>query len=155
MSKLLELVLPPACLVLAFATAFLVFVAPPFVLTAAKVNSPEGSIASIEAASYLTQVPSREMLIDFDERPLFTPARTPAREELGERPITPIGFSVVGIFVSNDDAVTVIRQKNKEQVRLRIGESIEGWTVVSVQAKSVVFENRGLTREIELTKPGE
>lgn len=155
MNKLLELFLPPACLVSAFAIAFLVFAAPPFVLTIENADTPAASVRKIDASRALKPVLPRQMLVDFDKRPLFASDRQPPPQQVTDKPITPIGFSVVGIFVSRDDAIIVVRQQSNVQVRLRVGDKIDGWTVQSIQPKAVVFENRGQTREIDLTKPGE
>lgn len=155
MNKLLELFLPPACLVSAFAIAFLVFAAPPFVLTIDNADAPAASVRKIDVSRALKPVLPRQMLVDFDERPLFASDRQPPPRQVTGRPVTPLNISVVGIFVSKDDAITVIRQQSNVQVRLRVGDNIDGWTVKSIQPRSVVFESRGQTREIDLTKPGE
>ena len=91
---------------------------------------------------------------DFVLRPVFSPDRKPRRPDLlSENDATLIaaeadadvvesidGINLLGIFGSGEVAGAIIRLDNGERKRLVVGESIKGWTLVSIESRRVLLQ---------------
>lgn len=100
---------------------------------------------------------------DFVDRPLFERDRRPADVALAEVELAPAaeipetteleGYTLSGIVSSGDISAAMLIGKDKERFRLRVGESVEGWTLQSVDLRSALLTSglNGTGKEIRLT----
>jgi len=89
--------------------------------------------------------------IEISERPLFWQTRRPLAEEIAEEPEPEAPpkanrnidqFQLLGLFTASDAASAIVQYK-KEKHRLRVGDSLEGWTLVGVEGNSALFTGEG------------
>ncbi len=123
-------------------------------------------IATIEASADALQVdddiqmakPPAAALAAIVERPLFSPTRRPPQPPPVQvaapapaptpAPPTPIGFSLVGVALSDGKRVALVRRQEDGRV-LSVPEGTEvlGWTVQRIESDSASFR-RGASEEI-------
>lgn len=140
-------------------------------LAAAWLN-PDGSLRNVHwsqpepvTVDYLTSVPllparaSTDMgrVISMTDRPLFSPTRRPpppppptvAPEDV---PVDNLSTArILGVYEGSGVGGIVVNVAGKNR-RIRLHESVDGWTLKSIQGKAVVFERSGQTRTLQLTR---
>ncbi|MFN3400651.1 MAG: hypothetical protein ACK4Z4_09970, partial [Ferrovibrio sp.] len=91
------------------------------------------------------------------ERPLFNPNRkraqvAPAAAQQQTAPVRPFRAPILlGIAGAGERRVALIKlPEDKEARRIRIGDSIEGWTVGEIGKDAVTFRNEAAEHEIRL-----
>jgi hypothetical protein len=86
------------------------------------------------------------------ERPLFTPSRHPATTQTSSRPASESSAIVLtGIVIAGDDKVALVADTNAGSLaRYREGQTIGGWTLVTIQQDHIVIERGATRREIKL-----
>jgi len=133
------------------------FIASPttFVLKLDDVVVPDRERLAPLPTSTLTTGRPRALLIEYDQRPLFSQNRMPPLIAEDGAVLIPLTFEVVGITVSARDAVAVLRRRNNEQLRVGAGDEVDGWSVSSIHSKGVIFERAGEVRDIPLVRLGE
>ena len=109
--------------------------------------------------------PSYESFHEVVERPLFSPTRrppakvTPAQSKPKPTPkpkpqtarIERGLFSVLGIVISDDERVSLVRlKKSGETVRMAVGDVVEGWRVESIDRDCVTFRAGEVRDRVEL-----
>ncbi len=131
----------------------------------ASLRNVHWSIPSPVSVDYLSSVPllparaGVEMgrVLPMTERPLFSATRRPpppppptvAPEEV---PVDNLATAkLLGVYEGSGIAGAVLQIAGKNR-RVRTRESVEGWTLQSVQGKAVVFERSGQTRTLQLTR---
>lgn len=90
-------------------------------------------------------------------RPLFSPTRRPPeprtveapREVAAPAPIRPVvqtgQFRLIGVVIEEGDQVALLRdQKSRSLVKAKTGEVISGWTVRTIEARSVSLIQDGV-----------
>lgn len=132
------------------------FIASPktFVLNMNEVTVPMRDTVIPSPKMILSLGRSRAMLVEFDQRPLFSQNRQPAATTEEGEVLLPLTFDVVGITMSSKDAGAVLRRRNNEQTRVGVGDVIDGWRVSSIHNKGVIFERAGDVRDIPIMRPG-
>ena len=92
--------------------------------------------------------PAAEAYSEISERPLFSPTRRPTPRQSTPEAIGAVSsFVFAGSIISRDDRVALVhRGQSGKLVRLREGDLLEGWRVVSIEADRVVIEH-GSDRE--------
>ena len=91
------------------------------------------------------------------DRPLFSPTRRPpppppptvAPEEVAVDSLS--SAKILGVYEGTDASGVVISIAGKNR-RVRLNEGVDGWTLKSVQGKTVVFERSGQRRSLQLTR---
>jgi hypothetical protein len=83
--------------------------------------------------------------------PIFAPDRKP------DESAVPVaggmsGFDVLGIATAGDTATAVIKPPTGMIVRMRPGDQVLGWTLVSVELHQLTFERNKERRVLMLTK---
>lgn len=133
-----------------------VFVADRFWLSAPSASAPvavreDRPIAMRDAEPYLPTLTEDQPIL---ARPLFSPDRRPERTQTPRlirtpqatpiaepAPTTPPEFSVVGLAVDGQgSASALIRPRGGALVRVYLGERVEGWRVVEIDAEGLVLE---------------
>ncbi|MCZ8094067.1 MAG: hypothetical protein O9331_11335 [Acidovorax sp.] len=140
-------------------------------LAAAWLN-PDGSLRNVHwsqpepvTVDYLASMPllparaSTDMgrVISMTDRPLFSPTRRPpppppptvAPEDV---PVDNLSTAkILGVYEGSGLGGIVVSIAGKNR-HFRLNESVDGWTLKSIQGKAVVFERGGQTRTLQLTK---
>ncbi len=115
----------------------------------------------------LWAIPLRQLSATRD-RPLFSPSRRPPPAAVVNAPIVaPVRaapksaeperpqLALVGTVIGEKDGLGVfVDQATKLAVRLRVGESHQGWTLRSVQPREAILEKERLSAVIALPAPG-
>jgi general secretion pathway protein N len=111
-----------------------------------------------------------EDLGDTRDRPIFTPSRRPPPPPVVEKPYTPppppprvekpppepLTLSLLGTIVGNSDGVALFQEKSSQEVvRLRTGESHQGWVLRSVHGREAMLEKGGRQETVTLPIPGD
>jgi hypothetical protein len=110
--------------------------------------------APVSVQAVLTDSRPELSSFDFSARPVFALKRLPAvppviadvpeagaDEVAAEEAVGNIeGVTLVGIFGSGEVAGVIIRLDKGERQRLLMGESVEGWTLVSLGARRAMLE---------------
>lgn len=111
--------------------------------------------ASIPALPAVANADTSRFIAMLD-RPLFSPTRRPPppppppqAEKAPEDNLSTAQLS--GIFLGANDGGIIVQIAGKHR-RLRLREQIEGWTLSSVQDRSVVFSKDGQTRALQLPR---
>ena len=104
------------------------------------------------------------------DRPIFTPSRRPPPPVVAEKPYTPppaprvetkpppepLALSLVGTIAGDSDGVALFVEKGSQAVvRLRTGESHQGWVLRSVQGRQAMLEKGGRKETVTLPLPGD
>ncbi len=88
------------------------------------------------------------------DRPLFSPSRRPPAIEALESPPpnSDVTFTLKGILIDGDVRIALFRaQRNKKILRLREGDTIEGWTLVRIERNSVSLARGAIEKILEPT----
>ena len=89
------------------------------------------------------------------ERPLFSPTRRPpppppqATEKPPEDNISTA--QLAGVFYGNGEGGIIVQMAGKPR-RVRLNETVEGWTLTTVQDRSVTFTKGGQTHVLQLPR---
>jgi general secretion pathway protein N len=102
------------------------------------------------------------------ERPLFSPARRPATQAapaaIANVPAPPpppaepeqLGLRLLGTIVGRDDGIAIcLNLTTGEVVRVRTGESFEGWKMRAVRGREATFEKASRQEVLALPAPDE
>jgi hypothetical protein len=109
-------------------------------------------------------------LSDTRERPIFTPSRRPPPPPVVEKPYVPppppsvvtkpppepLMLSLLGTIASDSAGVALFMEKStQEGVRLRTGESHQGWVLRSVHGREAMLEKGDRKETVTLPSPGD
>lgn len=87
------------------------------------------------------------------DRPLFVKTRRPPTEEVVVAPPPTLSLSLVGVILSSDLNIAIMRRQNGEETRVREGETIDGWRLVTLTVDHAVFESGGRRAELDVAQP--
>jgi hypothetical protein len=114
-------------------------------------------------------IPIKE-LSETRDRPIFTPSRRPPPPPVVEKPYVPpppprvetkpppepLALSLLGTIAGDSDGVALFMEKgSQEVVRLRTGESHQGWVLRSVQGRQAMLEKGDRKETVTLPAPGD
>jgi general secretion pathway protein N len=116
----------------------------------------------------LWTIPLKE-LSNTRERPIFSISRRPPPPPVVETPYVPppsrpppppppepLMLSLLGTIVGDSGGVALLMEKNsQEPVRLRIGESHQGWVLRSMHGREAMLEKDGRQETVTLPVPGD
>jgi hypothetical protein len=108
-------------------------------------------------------------LSDTRDRPIFSPSRRPPPPAVVERPYVPppprvetkpppepLTLSLLGTIAGDKDGVGLFMEKgSQEVVRLRTGESHNGWVLRSVHGREAMLEKGERKETVTLPSPGD
>jgi hypothetical protein len=82
--------------------------------------------------------------------PIFAPDRAPPPTE-AEEAGNLSGVEVLGVAIAGKDrAAALLRDSDGSYVRLKSGEEIEGWKLVSIAPEELVFDRNGEKRSLNV-----
>lgn len=110
-----------------------------------------------------------EDLSETRDRPIFSASRRRAPPPLVEKPYIPppppvamkpppepLMLSLLGTIVGDSQSVALFMEKNSQEVvRLRTGESHQGWVLRSVQGRDAMLEKGDRRETVTLPAPGD
>jgi len=82
--------------------------------------------------------------------PIFAPDRAPPPVEDDEAGNL-AGVEVLGTAIAGKVSAALIRDADGEFTRLKIGEDIDGWKLVSINPKELVFDRHGERKSLVVT----
>jgi hypothetical protein len=82
--------------------------------------------------------------------PIFAPDRAPPPAEADEAGNLS-GVEVLGTAIAGKVSAALVRDAGGEFDRLKVGEAIDGWKLVSISATELVFDRNGERRTLEIT----
>jgi general secretion pathway protein N len=114
----------------------------------------------------LWSVPLSALTVTQD-RPIFSASRRPPPRAVAAAPVeeanvpappppveAPPPLSLVGAVVGEGDAIAILVNRNDQKVvRLRQGESLGGWSVISVQPREVTLKQGDRSEVLALQRP--
>ncbi|WP_244511182.1 hypothetical protein [Magnetospirillum fulvum] len=86
------------------------------------------------------------------DRPLFSPDRRPTPTVAAATALE--GFVVTGIAVSEQAASAVVRPPAGKTIRLRPGQTLDGWTVRRIAPQRVTLDRAGESLDLTLDPKG-
>ncbi|MGY8706261.1 hypothetical protein RAD16_11035 [Bradyrhizobium sp. 18BD] len=103
------------------------------------------------------------------ERPIFSATRRPPPRAVAAAPVEeapappppkpiegPPPLTLVGAVVGEGDAIAIlVNRSNQKIVRLRQGESLDGWSLDQVQPREVTFKQGDRSEVLGLQRPAE
>ena len=117
--------------------------------------------AIVVAPEYQAESVDAQGSLEIRARPLFWRSRRPedpmAAELLAQAQqrtveLKPLKFKVAGVFGAGSDDAGFIAVTKDEVRRIRLGESIEGWTVERIEATTVELAGGGETRVVSMER---
>lgn len=100
------------------------------------------------------------------ERPIFSAMRRPPPSAVAAAPIkevhapppkpvdAPLPLMLVGAVVGEGDAIAIlVNRTDQKVVRLRQGESLGGWSLISVEPREVTFKQGDRSEVLALQRP--
>jgi hypothetical protein len=84
--------------------------------------------------------PSEDNFAVINDRPLFDPARQPVAEPqiAGTQSVTPPDLTLVGVAIGGGASIALLK-KAEVSLSVRLGDTVDGWKLVHVEAGFVVF----------------
>lgn len=116
-------------------------------------------------SNYLQMLPALPTLASLDasrflvllERPLFALDRRPPPPPsqvavVTEAPVDNFSTATVSGLVSGDGTGTIIIHIAGKDRRVKLNESVEGWTLKKIEGRSATFSSNGQTRSLQLPR---
>lgn len=82
--------------------------------------------------------------------PIFAPDRAPPPAEADESGNLS-GVEVLGTAIAGRISAALVRDSEGEFSRLKVGEELDGWKLVSIEPKELVFDRNGERRAVAIT----
>ncbi len=120
---------------------------------------PSGGDSALPAQELLAPEPIAEDYASIAERPLFLPERRPPpdepeaeAEQSQPNHLTELdGMDLNAVVIAPSGVSAWVRSpRQKELVRVRLGDDLEGWTVKDIHPDALVLERQGETDQIVL-----
>lgn len=117
-------------------------------------TSPEVSLPEVQ-----TPLPSLDahVHVAFAERPLFSPTRKPPALSDTEDAVAPKNepqlpaFLLTGVIYSKGIQIALIQPATAtDSQRVKIGDTVDGWTLARLSAHGALFRQAGLEQEVHL-----
>ena len=95
--------------------------------------------------------PAAQTYGEITERPLFSPTRRPTPRHTAPDAIGAVSsFVFAGSVISRNERVALVQHGHPGKlVRLREGDLLEGWTVVSIEADRIIIEHGSEREELK------
>lgn len=145
---------------LAVLAACLGFLPSPFGLVGALSRPPAPEVRDVGPVS-LREMPALAAYEPLMQRPLFNPGRTP---DPVRAPSVPVGapvasalgdlsqYRVVGIAGDSQTRIALVRKGEGEVRTLRLGDSLDGWTVRAIDGRGVSISGGGRTEVLAIPR---
>ncbi|MEI9932270.1 MAG: hypothetical protein WDM89_17430 [Rhizomicrobium sp.] len=82
--------------------------------------------------------------------PIFAPDRAPPAAEADDTGNLS-GVEVLGTAIAGKVSAALVRDADGEFSRLKIGEDLDGWKLVSIEPKELVFDRNGERRSVQIS----
>jgi len=82
--------------------------------------------------------------------PIFAPDRAPPAAE-ADNSGNLSGVEVVGTAIAGKTSTALVRDADGDFSRLKIGEEMDGWKLVSIEPKQLVFDRNGERRSVQIS----
>lgn len=82
--------------------------------------------------------------------PIFAPDRAPPPAEADDSGNLS-GVEVLGTAIAGKVSAALVRDSDGEFSRLKVGEEFDGWKLMSIEAKQLVFDRNGERRSVAIT----
>jgi hypothetical protein len=82
--------------------------------------------------------------------PIFAPDRAPPAAEADDSGNLS-GVEVLGTAIAGKVSAALVRDSDGEFLRLKIGEAIDGWKLVSIEPKELTFDRNGERRSVTIS----
>jgi len=105
------------------------------------------------AAAAPTVEPVRAALNTYNAimaHPIFAPDRAPPPVEADDAGNL-AGVEILGTAIAGKVSAALVRDSDGEFTRLKIGEDIDGWKLVSINPKELVFDRNGERKTLAVT----
>lgn len=112
---------------------------------AVEVGSPANDgVLSLPPATRFEIAPLEDF-IEVAERPLFSPSRRPPLGEVATAtPRQALDLTLIGVVLSSEERLAIVTPGGQgKAVRLGVGDSIQGWTLVELESERATFERDG------------
>ncbi len=78
--------------------------------------------------------------------PIFAADRTPPEAEVDAGNLN--GVEVLGTAIAGKDSAALVRDSDGTFTRVKVGEEVEGWKLVSIEKQQLVFDRNGERRTL-------
>lgn len=122
----------------------------------ARIDAPQTMRNEAVTSPARFAMPPLTAYAEIAERPLFTPSRRPpdADEDASVEQAQTAGpglFILTGVILSGTEKIAFLASRSSDEVkRLREGDDMDGWTLVSVEPDKVVLRSTGREQEVLL-----
>lgn len=120
-------------------------------------QSPTSAEIASEVSESSTALKGVEGYSQMVERPLFTENRRPAEDEdsaaASQAEQTPLDFKLMGVMLTPQIKAALFLDARNKYKRVRLNNSMNGWTLVDIATDRVSLEQAGERRELLLLKP--
>lgn len=108
-------------------------------------QAPPGAIPAVEPVRVAVTAYNAIMA-----HPIFAPDRAPPPTEADEAGNLG-GVEVLGTAIAGKVSAALVRDTDGEFTRLKIGEEIDGWKLVSINPTELVFDRNGERKSLAVT----
>lgn len=102
-----------------------------------------------QQAALETARPIPQMYRAIMAHPIFAPDRAPPPAESDDASNLS-GVEVLGTAIAGNTAAALVRDSEGTFTRVKVGEEIEGWKLVSIESKLLTFDRNGERRTLNL-----
>ena len=105
--------------------------------------------AASQQSAVETARPIPQMYRAIMAHPIFAPDRAPPPAEADDASNLS-GVEVLGTAIAGTSAAALVRDSEGTFTRVKVGEEIEGWKLVSIEKQLLVFDRNGERRTLNL-----
>jgi len=134
----------------AIAAALLILAAvAQFALPSSAAVPPRHRATASQGSALETTRPIPQMYRAIMAHPIFAPDRAPPPAESDDASNLS-GVEVLGTAIAGKSAAALVRDSEGTFSRVKVGEEIEGWKLVSIESKLLIFDRNGERRTLNL-----
>jgi general secretion pathway protein N len=112
--------------------------------------SPPSPVAIPKTPNRFTLAP-QESFVEVIERPLFSSSRRPTAVDAPESAEQPFNATLAGIVISSTSSSIIVSHGDPPVLsRFKEGDSLDGWSVTSIEPTRVLLRRDGAERQLKL-----
>jgi hypothetical protein len=120
-----------------------------FALPSSAAVPPRHRAAAAQRSDAETAAPVPQAYRAIMAHPIFAPDRAPPPAEADDASNLS-GVEVLGTAIAGHSAAALVRDSEGTFTRVKVGEEIEGWKLVSIEPQLLVFDRNGERRTLNL-----